>query len=88
MRKLAIGLAAAALATGIPITANASHAMTGKMTGSQPAIQGGDEARVDLAHYYGRGFYGRRFYGRPFYGRHFYGYGRGFHGHGFRHRFY
>jgi hypothetical protein len=84
MHKFAIGLAAAALATCVSLSANALHAVTG----SEPRIRGGGEAYVDLAHsygygpdYYGGGFYGRHFYRRPygFYGRHFYGrrfYGR------------
>jgi hypothetical protein len=84
MRKFAIGLAAAALTTGVPPSANAFHAVTG----GEPRIQGGGEAHVDLAHSYGYGaddygggFYGRHFYRKPygFYGRHFYGprfYGR------------
>jgi hypothetical protein len=84
MRKFAIGLAAAALATGVPLSANAFHAATG----NEPTIQRGVDAYADLAQYYGYapdyyggGFYGRRFYHRPFgfYGRRFYGhrfYGR------------
>ena len=81
MRKLSIGLAAAALATGVPLSANAFHAVTG----NEPTVHSGSDGYTDLAHYgpdsYGGGFYGPHFYRRPygFYGRHFYGhrfYGR------------
>jgi hypothetical protein len=82
MRKFAIGLAAAALATGVLLSANAFQAVAG----NEPTIQSGSDAYADLALYYGYadyggGFYGRHFYHRPygFYGRHFYGrrfYGR------------
>jgi hypothetical protein len=85
MRKIAIGLAAAALAAGVPaLSANAFPAAGGGM----PAIQSGDDAYLDLAHYYGRGYCCRHFYGRGFYGRHFYGRHYGFYGRGYRHRFY
>jgi hypothetical protein len=93
MRKIAIGLAAAALATGLPaFGANASYAVSG----SEPVIRGGDEARVELAHYYGRGYYGRGYYGRGYYGRGYYGrgyygrgyYGRGYYGRGYYRRYY
>jgi hypothetical protein len=90
MRKIAIGVAAAVLATGVTALSASAFPAAG---GGVPAIQSGDDAYVDLARYYGRGYccghvYGRGFYGRHFYGRHFYGRHYGFYGRGYRHRFY
>ena len=94
MRAFAIGLAAAALATSMPLSANAFDAVSG----TEPRFQGAGYAYVDPAHYYDYGPpgyygvpygpYGGHFYYRPygFYGEHFYYRPYGFYGKHFYYR--
>jgi hypothetical protein len=94
IRKIAIGLAAAAIATaGSTLSASAIHGVGGIESAIHGAGEGdgGGGAYFDVVRYggggygsYGRGGYGRGGYGRGGYGRGGYGrggYGRGGYGH-------